>query len=561
MIDKRTVTGKVDAICALMEKHGLQQAVQEKADAIRRDVKQYAFRVLVIGSFNAGKSTFLNRLLGRDGLLPESQAPETAIATELVYDGQEEYVEAVRLDGTRERFSFSDIRSLDAQKYLHIVCHLKNQFLLQNPELILVDMPGLDSNYEWHNKAIAQYIATGSAYILLTPCYAGTLVSSVATFLSEAALYPQGLRCFISQCDQSLPENCELVAKNVREQIEQLYGQPVPVQTISSRDDSDEEFHRKVSDAIASLNLQELFEQRFSGALLELAAMARAALAEARAAVELDTTALQQRIRQCEIDCKKQQDIFERERRDLCRKYDSQVVPSILGDIRGALEQNVDSLLSALESGSGAFNAAVNNIVRPVLYRSSCENIEASFAGIAEQFALPDIEAEIDNAKFSFEEGFKALSEQTHRLQANNEQRLQNGGEGRALYQGITAAVAITTSFINPLLELIVVFLPTILGFLGDSMRRGKQQELQNKLRSSIIPQIISQLEPQVREAVGRVRDSMLESLSEKAQDVIRAKQGALENAVSERDKACEDADARRASFDQSLQALDACLQ
>ncbi len=47
-----------------------------------------AFKVLIIGAFNAGKTSMINALAGREDFLPTGSLPETGVITELVYGEQ-----------------------------------------------------------------------------------------------------------------------------------------------------------------------------------------------------------------------------------------------------------------------------------------------------------------------------------------------------------------------------------------------------------------------------------------------------------------------------------------
>ena len=50
----------------------------------------FEIKLLVVGHFSAGKSALLNALLQRPAFLKEAQQPQTALATELVYDTTEQ---------------------------------------------------------------------------------------------------------------------------------------------------------------------------------------------------------------------------------------------------------------------------------------------------------------------------------------------------------------------------------------------------------------------------------------------------------------------------------------
>ena len=49
----------------------------------------FDIKLMFVGHFSAGKSSLLNRLIGRDNFLKEAQEPTTAMATELIYDKNE----------------------------------------------------------------------------------------------------------------------------------------------------------------------------------------------------------------------------------------------------------------------------------------------------------------------------------------------------------------------------------------------------------------------------------------------------------------------------------------
>ena len=61
----------------------------------------FEIKLLVVGHFSAGKSALLNALLQRPAFLKEAQQPQTALATELVYDTTEQAF-AYRKDGSCE---------------------------------------------------------------------------------------------------------------------------------------------------------------------------------------------------------------------------------------------------------------------------------------------------------------------------------------------------------------------------------------------------------------------------------------------------------------------------
>ena len=60
------------------------KTVMETLAEVGKQLNEDTFRVLVMGKFNGGKSTFLNALMGQK-LLPADPIPTTAIIGEIVY--------------------------------------------------------------------------------------------------------------------------------------------------------------------------------------------------------------------------------------------------------------------------------------------------------------------------------------------------------------------------------------------------------------------------------------------------------------------------------------------
>lgn len=64
------------------------QAMAAELETLRRSAERERFTVAVVGEFSRGKSTFLNKLLGKD-FLPEGNLPTTAVMTRIRYNEKE----------------------------------------------------------------------------------------------------------------------------------------------------------------------------------------------------------------------------------------------------------------------------------------------------------------------------------------------------------------------------------------------------------------------------------------------------------------------------------------
>jgi GTP-binding protein EngB required for normal cell division len=133
--------------------------LQTLLDSIERQLRRPYLNVAVFGRFKAGKSSFLNHLLGRP-LLPVGVVPVTSVVTEICY-APHESAEVIFVQGRKvERIALADIRAY--------VSELENPGNRRGVEAVrvfvpemaayqglrLVDTPGLESIFA-HNAEAA----------------------------------------------------------------------------------------------------------------------------------------------------------------------------------------------------------------------------------------------------------------------------------------------------------------------------------------------------------------------------------------------------------------------
>jgi len=118
--------------------------------------------VAVLGQFKAGKSSFLNSLLGQ-AVLPVGAIPVTTAITRLQY-GETERIIVRHFDGTKTQVTFADIAEFTSeaknpgnQKNVAIV-DIELPSLKQYAGLRLVDTPGLGSVYKYHQSTAESWL-------------------------------------------------------------------------------------------------------------------------------------------------------------------------------------------------------------------------------------------------------------------------------------------------------------------------------------------------------------------------------------------------------------------
>ncbi|BCG59132.1 TcaA NTF2-like domain-containing protein [Paenibacillus sp. URB8-2] len=119
--------------------------------------------LLIAGEFNAGKSTFINALLG-EPLLTVDITPATAVLTKLTY-GTEKKIIAHFIDGTSRIYGMDWLEGLSAERtgegenirrlLDHVEVQVPNELLKR---VHIVDSPGFNSNHAHHTKTVRSYL-------------------------------------------------------------------------------------------------------------------------------------------------------------------------------------------------------------------------------------------------------------------------------------------------------------------------------------------------------------------------------------------------------------------
>ncbi len=153
------------------------------------EISDFSLIIPVTGKFSSGKSRLLNCFLEKEEQLPTDTSPETAFATELHYNPKEQLI-IYKMDGSSEIKQVSDISLLNSSNnnIAYLKLYLNNQKLKNRSDMVIVDMPGLESGKLDHNKAINLYVNRGHHYIFCVSCDAYT-DNSILQYIKEFSSY------------------------------------------------------------------------------------------------------------------------------------------------------------------------------------------------------------------------------------------------------------------------------------------------------------------------------------------------------------------------------------
>ena len=123
-------------------------------------------------------------------------------------------------------------------------------------------------------------------------------------------------------------------------------------------------------------------------------------------------------------------------------------------------------------------------------------------------------------------------------------------------YQGLTTILAVTTSVVNPLIELAIIFLPNILAMINEGRQR---EQLRKKVVNEVIPSVKRELRDKLPTLLAEQLDGLVAQVSAEFEREIGEKQRIIDELMSSRHQdgqAKEPQVARLLSVREELQGL-----
>ena len=527
-------------------------------DALSRlehDVRYTELLVPVIGEYSAGKSSLLNAFLGEE-ILPVGLKPITELATELRYHS-EPHLLAIRLDGSSERMETSALATikLRAQEFTHLQLYLDHPRLQAHSSLVLVDMPGFGSSLASHEKALAYYLPRGVHFIVVVSAEAGNLTQSLMRRLDNIRTYGRGFSFVLNKTNLRSDEDVTAVADLINTQIrDDFEGNPPLVRV--GRDGG-----KRLDELLVLLDPEgfvgQLFEDRLKDlthTLLNQLNVSAAALKRGAAENEVILQSLTRGVGEIE---RKRDGLLA----DLGDQEVGRTASLCVAEVGRELEHIRDELIAAGLSGDReAFGRIVAEVIRTTTGRVIRGQMDAFSQQVVGDFTralgelqmrigtldddpnwLNDLSSKIDR---SLRKTGEALGQWSGSLAEHNSRELErlkreNGWkEGDALpelnYQRIATVLAVMTSVVNPLIELAIIFLPTILA----SMRENRQREqLRHKIANETIPAIQRQLRSELPQLLKEQLEVLVAQISQEFEREIKDKQRVIDELVSKRNE------------------------
>jgi len=402
---------------------------------------------------------------------------------------------------------------------------LNNDRLKKLNDLIPVDMPGFDSGIEAHNKALMQYIGDAAAYVFVVDLEKGTVGQSTLDFLDEIKEYSHSISFVLTKRDKLSPSDVDKVTKNIEAVLSESFVQMPPVIVTSSRDSDCGE---KIAEMLNKFSADELLLQKFSDKIIILLSQAIQALKMQLNALEFNSHDLDLAIQNQERQKDFIQLALKREKKKLHDSLQIEVPNKILKDVESALKNQIGTLVYSAKQGSSAFNATANNIIRPIILQSTQQNIETTF---------DEYVSAITNSASGNSPDPDSVANKMLDANAALAKIAETGKNLKGAYRVFSTGLALTTSVIAPWLELIIIFLPDILGMLGNLLGQSKDEKLKQTVEYEIIPQICNKIRPEICQSLLTVEKERLAEIEEEFQATLDTEISALQQLKNEKEQ------------------------
>lgn len=496
--------------------------------------------VPVIGAFSAGKSSLLNALMGNE-ILPVGIAPETELATELRYSA-EPYLLAIKPDGVQERLPVDALSSINrrSNEFSHLRLYLDSEALKTIAPLVLVDMPGFGSSLENHNKAIAYYLPRGVHFVVLTSIEDGNITQSMLRKLDELKTYNTEFTFLLSKCNLRAADQVEEVQAYVDDQLGVYFGQHYRSLTLGNRGGEE------LKNALTALQPDALFSRLFIDVLKDQNFEVLAQINLALSLLKKDKAESEQAARALEQALQKLLDQRRDVESDLKERYSGKMLDRSLRSLENALNESLEELVTlGCSKQTSALSNALSDIIRSSLAStikaevqdistSMVDRIASNLSATSGQMAMLDLNGnwsdELSNkVKFSLERTTEMLSDWSTRLSNRVESDKNNGV---MLYRSLSTVLAVTTTVVNPLVELAIIFLPEILRMLNGG---GNEREMyRQKLTGEVFPNIKAELRGKIPAIIDEQLSAMLKKIGDSFEEQIAKQKHVVDTIAQE---------------------------
>lgn len=486
---KENYLEKIEQIKDIINKYDLD--FNKEDNETIEEIKKFALKVLMLGVFNAGKSTLLNKYLDEKGLLKVNSEAETAVPCELKYSTDEKtLVHKTNGKIIRELKNYN-VRAKEGAGIEYLEKFLNNRKLKELGDIILVDMPGLDSSNDAHEEAINKYINAGAYYILLTDPENGGIKDSTGQFLSKILKYPEQFSVLLTKTDLSSIEHCEDVINDLKDQFS---DKNLDIFIGKTKRDDYRDFER----ILESIEYNNIFRKIYKDRVLEIINSKTSYLETILKNKDLDITEIEENIRINEENFNEIGKKIEKEK----ERFNSNLIKNeIVGEFESRLNSHFSELKSAARRGGNSFNNRIKTIaaneLNPIIESKLKQRVDYLIQDL-QDFALDLPQGE----NSSLVTGLISIG-------------LANTPIVTNILTNIFTKLMIPIPYIGPIIQGIVLLFSF---FRNKKKKEEANEELEDAVRGAI-SQVANGVTPQVTKIVEDTKEKLFNTLNEKCKN------------------------------------------
>lgn len=499
-------------------------------DIDNKDIKQLLnlvenmpLKVPIVGDFSSGKSSLLNKFMGKD-ILEVNIKPETAVPAELYYS-EEEY--DIGVDKDNNQIKLDNVKSENIKDYLYIKRYINSDNLKKIEPIILVDMPGFDSPLENHNRAIMSYLDKGIYYVALVPVDSGTITKSMLTQIKNIVNFKKDFSIFITKTDLRSEINIKEVSEEIKNILEDI-GINKDIAYINQND-----IHLFDS-MIKELDPERLFDSVFLNAIKDMCYNKYNSINIKISALKKDKNENDRTIEALEDSLKE----IEKRKSDMIKEIETnsyeKEANEVINQVGKELNNNIDSLVNiALSGGSESLKEEILNIIQSVTIEKLGKIVEKLNNDINIQFSndiksLDEILSgyninEFSNKLLNVLERFDIQTKIKNMMSTNSDDKTDKK------YKTIAMAFAVLTDIIHPAIEILIIYLPEIINLCFTLIAKSKQKDETRSQILSQIPSIKRKLRPHIIDVLKKESEERIKIISQTLDEELNKKKNEIE--------------------------------
>lgn len=363
------------------------ELIENKSTNLINTLKENSFvKIPFVGDFSAGKSTLLNYLINNKDLLPTSINPTTAVSYELYFDTNER-LEVYENNILIETKSLDQIENLNTKPGYIIRVYINNEIIKKynDKNMVLVDMPGIDSGYEEHQNAIFNYISKGTAFVIVNDIESGTLKRSTINFIKEIEKYNFKTTLLLSKADKKSTDEAIKIKDHIIEISKTTFNTNVNVELVSAVNSQ----ISPLENFLNSIDAKILFEIQNKPLVLEFMDEVIQKLEIQKNVLTSSEQEIDLKIRELELEKDKVLNNLQETIKNLPPVTES--VSNLLNLIGSELKMNAGAFAGLIDrkAPDTEINNHIMSIVRPYLTEGAANftlNLDTAFESIKQEF-------------------------------------------------------------------------------------------------------------------------------------------------------------------------------